>query len=361
MKIALINGPNLNLLGRREPETYGTETLADLEQKVTRWGNARAVSVESMQSNSEAEIVSYLHQTGADGVIINPGAFAHTSHAIADAIRSIDPPAVEVHISNIREREAWRATSVIAEACVRSIYGRGLVGYRDALFHLVNRATIPFETIRYGPDRDNVGDLRGEGTRLVVLAHGGIWRHEFERDTTESIAVDLATSGFATWNLEYRRLGTEGGWPGSGHDVLTALDHVQNLGATYEEVLVMGHSAGSYLLMWAAGRTSTPIDVSVQLGGVFDLDGCVSAGLVGAPECKTLIEMGAPVRIGPGHIPTILFHGVNDQISHVSQSADLASHDSVEFVRTGSGHFEWLDPTKEEWQMVKTRIEALDE
>lgn len=359
MRVALINGPNLNLIGRREPEVYGKTDLVDLEAKVVAWGEARGVPVHPMQSNDEAEIINYLHQTDVDGVIINPGAFSHTSHAIADAIRAIDHPVVEVHISNIRKREPWRAHSVITDACVRSIYGRGLVGYRDALFHLANRVAMPFEIIRYGPDPENIGDLRGQGDDLVVFAHGGIWRQEFERDTTESIAVDLAGSGWTTWNLEYRRLGNGGGWPGSGHDVLMALDHVQNLTKTYQRVIVVGHSAGSYLLMWAAGRTSTPVDFSLQLAGVFDLEACVTADLVGKPDCATMIEMGAPSPIGPGPIQTVLYHGTNDQISAVSQSADLADHDSVEFIRTASGHFEWLDPTKEEWQIVKTRIESL--
>ena len=89
--------------------------------------------------------------------------------------------------------------------------------------HLVNRSAMPFDTVRYGPHPDNIGDLRGEGRDLVVLAHGGLWKQEFARDGTESLAIDLARRGYRTWNLEYRRLGGGGGWPGSGHDVLTAL------------------------------------------------------------------------------------------------------------------------------------------
>lgn len=356
MKVLVINGPNLDRLGMREPEVYGTTTLPELEKMVASWGTSRGIEVDCAQSNSESVIIESLHSTDADGVIINPGAFSHTSRALADAISSIDVPVVEVHISNVRKREPWRAISVVSEACAHSIYGRSLVGYRDALIHLSNRAAMPIETVRYGPHGDNFGDLRGDGEILVVIAHGGIWRHEFTRDTTESIAVDLARTGYTTWNLEYRRMGDGGGWPGSGHDVLTALDHVPRLNGDFEKVIVLGHSAGSYLAVWAAERTTTTIDLSVQLAGCFDLVAGAESGLIGAPDCETMLNMGAPAHVGPRHVATHLFHGSNDNISHVDQSSDLAERSSAVLNRTDSGHFEWLDPSKDEWRLVKSHI-----
>ena len=224
MDFLVINGPNLNLLGTREPEVYGSTTLDDLNALVEGWASGMDASATSIQSNSEAEIIDAIHGFTGDGIVINPGAFTHTSHAIADAIRGVTTPAVEVHISNVRQREPWRAVSFISDACVRTIYGRGVVGYRNAMRHLLNRVAVPFETVRYGPHPDNVADLRRGGNDVAVFAHGGLWRHEYERDSTESLAVDLNRRGMTTLNLEYRRLGNGGGWPGSGHDVLTALD-----------------------------------------------------------------------------------------------------------------------------------------
>lgn len=355
-RVLVVNGPNLNLLGSREPEIYGTTTLADLESTVTSWGASRDIEVETRQSNSEAEIVDIVHSATVDGIIINPGALSHTSRALADAIGGIDTPVVEVHISNVKDREPWRSESVVSEVCVASIYGRDLVGYRDALFHLINRAAMPFETIRYGPADDNVIDVRGSGETLAVLVHGGIWRQEFLRDTMESIAVDLSQSGLTTWNIEYRRLGTGGGWPGSGHDVLTALDHIQNASQRFQRVIVVGHSAGSYLSVWAAPRSRTPVDLSIQIAGAFDLTAGAAAEMIGSPDCQTMIDMGAPHQVEPNGVETLLFHGSKDTISDVSQSVDLAGRSTAELVQTGSGHFEWLDPAKEEWAMVKQRI-----
>ena len=198
MRVLLINGPNLNLLGTREPEVYGSDTLADLERKVVAWGAEEGVEVSIFQTNSEGEIIDRIQQFDGDGIIINPGALSHTSRAIPDAIRSIGVPAVEVHISNIRNREPWRAHSTVSEACVRTIYGRGIGGYRHAIRHLVNRTAMPFHPIRYGPHHENIGDLRPGGGRIVVLVHGGLWRQEYERDSMETLAVDLAKRGGLT-------------------------------------------------------------------------------------------------------------------------------------------------------------------
>ena len=356
MRILVINGPNLNLIGSREPEIYGSTTHQELEDRIVGWASAMSINVETRQTNSESEILDWLHETDADGVIINPGAFSHTSRAIADAIAALDSPVVETHLSNINKREPWRAKSVVSDVCVTSIYGRGIVGYRDALIHLVNRAAMQFREIKYGPHPENVGDLRGDGSHIAVIVHGGLFRGEFTRDTTESIAVDLAQSGWTTWNIEYRRLGGGGGWPGSGHDVLTAFDHVQNLPETYDTVAVIGHSVGSYLSVWAAELTSTPIELSIQLAGIYDLRIAIESGGVAEEDCRTVLEMGAPQSVSPRSIPTLLFHGDSDEIAQVTQSEDLAAKTGATLTKTGSGHFQWLDPSKEEWQLVKSHI-----
>jgi 3-dehydroquinate dehydratase-2 len=357
MRLLVLNGPNLDLLGTREPAVYGPTTLDDLNTMVTEWGRGMGVQVETRQSNSEAEIIDLIHRFDGDGIVINPGAFTHTSRAIADAIRGVGPDAVEVHISNIKAREPWRATSVISEACVGTIFGRGPAGYRDGMRHLVNRATMPFDEIRYGPHHDNVGDLRrGEGDDLVVLVHGGIWRLEYERDTTESLATDLTRRGFHTWNIEYRRRGGGGGWPASGHDVLTAFDHVHHLEHRPRRVIVVGHSAGSHLAMWAASRSTTPIDLHVALGPLLDLAGSVEAADACAGDCREMIDEGCPPMSEPGEVPTVLVHGDTDQIVPVERSIEFAARHGLEHHRTGCDHFSLLDPTKAEWDWAVQRM-----
>jgi 3-dehydroquinate dehydratase-2 len=135
LRIAIINGPNLNLLGKREPNIYGStgfdEYLDTLRQRFP------AVKLDYFQSNVEGELINHLHSCigRAEGIIINAGAYTHTSIALADAISSIGVPAIEVHISNVLAREEYRKTSYIATKCVGSISGLGLEGYALAIIH----------------------------------------------------------------------------------------------------------------------------------------------------------------------------------------------------------------------------------
>lgn len=356
MRFLVVNGPNLNLLGMREPEVYGSTTLADLEEQVTAWGEEVGAAVETGQWNGEEGIIEAIHGFEGDGIVINPGAFTHTSRAIADALRAVETPAVEVHISNIHDREPWRARSVVADACVRTIFGRGIGGYRNAMRHLVNRAATPFETISYGPHRDNVGDLRRGDGHLVVLAHGGLWKQEFERDLMESLAVDLAERGHSTWNIEYRRVGAGGGWPASAHDALTALDFIPQLGVDVTRVTLVTHSVGSQLLMWAAPRAAVTPGLHVALGPLVDLGAAIESDDVGATECRAMLEQGAPSSLEPGGIATVLIHGDDDQIIPVERTVAFAEKHALEHHRTGCDHFSLLDPSKPEWSWTLDRI-----
>lgn len=356
MRLLVINGPNLNLLGIREPDVYGSITLADLENQVATWGGELGVSVDTEHSNSETRIIELIHSFDGDGMVINPGAFTHTSRAIADAIAAVSTPVVEVHISNVRAREPWRAQSVVSDVCARTIFGRGIGGYRNAMRHLVNRSAMPFETIRYGPHADNVGDLRRGDGDLVVLAHGGLWKQEFERDLTESLAIDLSDRGYHTWNIEYRRAGAGGGWPASGQDVLTALNSIPRLGIDPRRVVLVGHSAGSQLLMWAGSRAEIRASLHVALGPLLDLRAAADSDDVGAAECRRMLEQGAPYRVGPAGIETVLVHGDADQIVPVERSIGFAEEHGLEHHRTGADHFSLLDPTRAEWAWVIDRI-----
>ena len=140
MTLLVLNGPNLNLLGTREPETYGTTTLADIETALTE--GFPEVTVRFEQENSEGALIDHLHaahEDGIAGVVFNPGGYTHTSVALRDAVAAIDPPAVEVHLSNVHAREDFRRTSRIAPACVGQMSGFGAAGYRLAVRFLVRR------------------------------------------------------------------------------------------------------------------------------------------------------------------------------------------------------------------------------
>jgi 3-dehydroquinate dehydratase-2 len=140
--ILVINGPNLNLLGNREPEVYGSTTLAELDQMCVGWGTELGLTVTTFQSNHEGSIVDRIQAAAglAKGIVINAGAFTHYSYAIYDALVAVGIPAVEVHISDIHSREEWRRVSVIQPACLVQISGEGLDGYRRALAVLAESA-----------------------------------------------------------------------------------------------------------------------------------------------------------------------------------------------------------------------------
>ncbi len=133
MKVLVIHGPNLNMLGKREPEVYGTLTLDDINRKIRAKASDIGVDVSVVQSNSEAEIIDAIQRDDYDAIIINPGAYTHTSIAIRDAISSVTKPAIEVHISNIHKREEFRRRSYIAEVSHGQIVGFGAESYILAL------------------------------------------------------------------------------------------------------------------------------------------------------------------------------------------------------------------------------------
>jgi len=132
-KISIIHGPNLNLLGQREPEVYGKTSLAEINELIQSEAARLDLTVEIFQSNSEAEIVNHIHQLKADFVVINPAAFTHTSVAIRDAFSGVKIPFIEVHISNVFARESFRKESFFSDIAVAVISGLGAEGYLAAL------------------------------------------------------------------------------------------------------------------------------------------------------------------------------------------------------------------------------------
>ena len=141
MQILVLNGVNLDMLGRRDQTLYGRMSLNELETRIYEWAHELTVSVRCRQTNSEGEYVGWIHDAhgDVDGVIVNPGAWTHYSYAIHDALEILDMPIVEVHLSNVDEREAWRRISVIEDVVTHRVIGKGPAGYREALAYLAER------------------------------------------------------------------------------------------------------------------------------------------------------------------------------------------------------------------------------
>lgn len=251
---------------------------------------------------------------------------------------------------------------------VAVIQGRGVDGYRWALRHLAYATLSPPEVIAYGPHADHLGDLRrppGPGPHPVAaLLHGGFWTAPWQRDLMDGIAVDLVHRGWATWNFEYRRVGAGGGWPRTGEDVLAALDHVEQLdGVDPQRLLLVGHSAGAQLALWAAGTWDRGGGVTRVLGlaGVLDLAAAARQRVGGGAVARFLGDHrpseASPIERLPLGVPAVLAHAVADPLVPVGQSRDYAgaateAGDAVDLLEfAGDDHMSLLDPGGD-WRMV---------
>ncbi|MEN8233343.1 MAG: type II 3-dehydroquinate dehydratase [Actinomycetota bacterium] len=385
MRIVIINGPNLNLIGTRSPEIYGTTSLSELEEACRGWATDLGATAETYQSNHEGDIIDRLHSAReADAVIINPGAFTHYSYAIRDAIDAIGTPTVEVHISNIKDREPWRRVSVVSDVCAATIYGRGIRGYRDAINHVISRAAWPMETISYGPDDDHVGDLRipdGPGPfPVAVLLHGGFWRDVFTRDLLDAAAVDLTRRGWATWNVEFARVGGGGGWRASSADAAAAIASLGSFGVDHgldlDRVVLVGHGSGGQLALRAT-RDVEQVGISavVGLAPIGDLeaahragigDDAVAAFVRSSPdESPNRYNAASPIRNLPLGVPLLIVHGDEDDRipaaisrSYAGRAADEG--DTVVYHELeGVGHAELIDPAAPAWAKVVEELDRL--
>ena len=396
MRILILNGPNLNLLGSRRPDVYGLTSLAELDDRCLAWGADLGVTVDTFQSNHEGDLIDRIHlaRRSADGLVINPGALTHYSYALHDAIEAVQIPTVEVHISNIHAREPWRRTSVTAPACVYRIFGRGIDGYRWAMRHLRERAALDFEIVSFGDGPDRVGDLRlprgGGPFPVLTLIHGGFWRDPWTRDVMDAAAVDLTRRGWATWNIEYHRVGEGGGWPATLHDVAAAIDRLASLAEAADldlgRLALVGHDAGGQLALWAAGRNrlepgapgANPIlspTAVVALAGISDLGTAVRIGLgdnaveaflrrtpADGPQRYALAD---PSSLLPFGIPILLMHGETDDRVPASLSQEFAGRaadcgDPVVYHEIeGAGHMDLIDPRSPAWQRVVAELEVL--
>ncbi|MBF6611974.1 MAG: alpha/beta fold hydrolase [Chloroflexi bacterium] len=256
-------------------------------------------------------------------------------------------------------------------------------------------APIAGDRIHYGPGEWNFGDLRLPSTRgphpLVVVIHGGFWRAQYDLLYMAHACAALATLGFATWNIEYRRIGNPGGgWPGTFLDIAAAADFARDLAHSYDldlsRVVAVGHSAGGQMALWLAGRhripqpsvlysaSPLPIKGAVSLAGVVDLrrgwelrlsNEVVQEFMGGAPaSVPQRYRAGSPTELLPVGLPQWLVHGTNDanvpyQIS--KSYCDLArslGDDATLVTLPGAGHFEVVDPQSREWPSVAGALRA---
>ena len=368
MRIAVVNGPNLNLLGTRRPEVYGSTTLERLERLLTAWGRPLSAEISHFQSNHEGEIIDHLHSLRgtSDGVLINPGAFTHYSYAIADAIEAVEIPTVEVHISNIMKREEWRRRSVVSPACAATIYGRGVEGYLWGVRHLHYRRIGTPETIR--GEADAVADLRlpeGAGPHpVVVLLHGGGWMGHWRRDQLDGMAVDLQDHGYATLNFEYLPPRADGRFPA----VLEAADGARGMLSGRPEldpdrVAILGHSAGGNLALMAAGRWRAAGEaprLAVSVAGVTTLreDSDLDRAYLGGQDPRA----ASPRCVVPIGVETLMVHSRDDEMVPPEHSVGYAQDaseagDRVEtLILDHGGHLGYLDPGNRAWMKARERF-----
>jgi acetyl esterase/lipase len=265
---------------------------------------------------------------------------------------------------------------VLVDAGVQIVRGRGLDALPWALKSLLARAALPFTTHSYGPHRDQVADLRlpsGEGPHpVVVLIHGGAWRANWERDLMDSMAVDLAARGYATWNLDYRRVATGGGWPTTFEDTAAGIDALADSGAPLdlERVVLLGHSAGGHLALWAAAQDGARVKSALvlSLAGVPDLVEGANRGVYeraieglmdGLPEDNEADYYAASAaELLPIGTPQLLVHGLLDLADNVDMNRAyaaraIAAGDQVEMVELADAdHFHIIDPGTEAWAEI---------
>jgi 3-dehydroquinate dehydratase-2 len=358
MRFLIVNGPNLNMLGTREPAIYGDETLPDVEARLRHHARRLAASVATFQSNHEGAIIDVIQDEGprCDGIVINAGALSHYSYAIHDALVAVARPTVEVHISNIHERDAWRRTSVTAPAADLLIVGRGTLGYVNAIDHLWALLVSPPVTEAYGPDPDQVLDVRvpSPSRGIVVLLHGGFWRHVWARDLMDPLAVHLTSRGWATVNVEYRR--GPGAFPDTLEDVTSAIRWVrEHLGGDGDPrpIIAVGHSAGGYLAVRAVDDPS--VTSAVALAPVLDVDAISSlragdddpiAAWLGGTE-QDLADVWTRARLATPPSDVHVIHGSLDEaipVDHSRRWVDAVGGSATFTELAGTDHMSVIDP-----------------
>jgi acetyl esterase/lipase len=230
--------------------------------------------------------------------------------------------------------------------------------------------------LAYGPDPQQFGELslpaRHTHDGVVVIVHGGFWRARYDLALGRPLAADLAAHGFTAWNIEYRRLGSGGGWPATLDDVAAAIDHLAALDVDAARVVAVGHSAGGHLAVWAAGRSDArvPLAAAVAQAGVLDLgaayrerlsNGAVVELLGGTPhEVPDRYRAADPLAAAPLPVPVLCLHARADDTVPFTQSvAYVGAGGSARLVEVPGDHFTVIDPRDASWALVRDGLPAL--
>jgi 3-dehydroquinate dehydratase-2 len=377
MRILVINGPNLNLLGTREPTLYGTATLADLAVQWQQHAALRGATIETFQSNHEGAIVDAIQDAMGrfDGLVINAGALTHYSYSLSDAVAASGLAAVEVHISNIHEREEWRHFSVLSDVCGLTIVGRGTAGYLDAINHLVAASASPGLTVKYSDHHDGVLDLRvpsGSGPHPVaLLIHGGFWRDIWKRDLMDPMAVALVAQGWATVNMEYTR--GPASYSSVIPDVNRAFEWITGNAIYYQldtdRIVAIGHSAGGYLALRLA-HDNAALAAALPLAAVTNLASTAAArpdddpvrALLGSTQADAPRLWEQAELAGEPSALVHLLHGADDNDVPPSQSStytDLHKELSRTTIIDDCDHMDIIDPHADSWPSVVAALEQI--
>jgi len=377
MRILIVNGPNLNLIGTREPAVYGTATLSDLEGQWRRRAVGNGASIETFQSNHEGAIVDAINGTTDryDGLIINAGALTHYSYSVRDAVAACDLPTVEVHISNIYEREEWRHFSVLSGVCDLTIVGRGTDGYLHGIDHLVAVNAHAPTTVRYGDRADAALDLRTPSDSgrhpVALLIHGGFWNDVWKRDLMGPMAVALTGLGWATVNAEYTR--GAGSYGSAPSDITAAIQWIIDCADTHQldarRIVAVGHSAGGYLALRLA-HEDPRIAGAVPIAAVSNLvatsesrpDDDPVAMFLGSPRNEAPRLWDQAELTGQPLVPVHMVHGIDDDTVAPSQSeayVHLRGGTVPITIIDGCGHMDIIDPQADAWAPVVAALETL--
>ena len=236
--------------------------------------------------------------------------------------------------------------------------GQGIDGFRWALRSVAFGAQWPFTIESYGPLPDHVADIRrphgDDPVGVALLLHGGFWMDAWKRGLMDGVAVDLVRRGWVTVNAEYRRVGGGGGWPGTGNDVLAAVEYAADLAGPKAPLLLVGHSAGGQLALWAAGERRDRVTQVIALAGLCDLDHAKRHG-VGNGAVEQLLDAeptsaASPIERLPLGVPVIAAHATRDTVVPVDQSrrfveAARAAGDDAELIEVDSDdHMTLIEP-----------------
>jgi acetyl esterase/lipase len=361
MRIAIVNGAGVNI-------------DRDLFRRLCAgWANEFGVEIDATFATDVAAALP----VDVDGAVVNPGPEPPTAELVAAA----RVPVVWVDLRTADRR----LPPVLDDAARMVIRGRGVLSYRWAVLHLIQRLSYPYETIAYGTTRDHVAELRlpaGEGPfPVAVLLHGGFWRERWERDTIEPLAVDLARRGYATWNLEYRRVGPlGGGWPATCLDVAAGIDYLAGPAderrLDLDRIVFVGHSAGGQLALWAIRRAGAHGEalirpaLVVSLAGVNDLVEAAWRGLGDTANATAdfigddpgAYDQASPAAQLPLGVQQLVVQGDADgtdfvDLSRLYAAAARAAGDDVELLElAGADHFHVITPTSEAWAQIAARI-----